>query len=1601
MPRVLTEDKARPISVEEIEKDDKYDLNSEFKAESDSLIYTYNSQDDLVLWTDFCGKDSYTSTIDGIAGGDYVKFAKDRSENGNDNQVYGSPDLLARRVDEASLPYILSLIAAYVPGSTAEDFTRESIDMCGTPCSFFNISSANQGEDDCVMYAHGSDHLYISHNTDLTHTNSENTSDEPFSISLWYYPVDTENNPYRLYDKGGEARSNAPTILHKAFEYALYIRECGKLEFVLYDINIDAPYVQQAASQVSTFNGTASTLTCRSNQNVLKPGQWNHITITYDGSGARNGMKIYVNCIDETNPNDIPATRTGAKTYSPGVPLTTEAAFQEAYDTFSGIVYHTDDDEDPSAYTNMKTFSTPLVFASSAYPGAGDLLTTGGAVNNLQITDYRSFVWNGSQLPLSLLFDFAMWKKELDEENIIAICNATRYCAIKYSIRSIPYRDSGYINLSPKVLNRIRDQKRNELSVIDRIGDRSDRRVKERPPFNDRNTIFFGDKTSDHFKKGKFKFLTLNLGFSDIAFGIPVGGIEPDNNKWEFENALIKREKRKDFDGEVYYDKALTLSGEGQSWIQTKNKVNNAILYYDLILGPYNQSIGNLNLSAVPKEGANLYIQVQIDEGDSWVTVKTHSVSSSVLALTSFYSPNFNSGIILNENQHKFRRSFSLHFNDIDTKGQPYKIRFMTSDRCWGIGKIEILSANQTIRPPLLIDHDAYYGKEIDKKIIATPHTRSDLETTGRSVSGISDTGLYFSDEVTQRLLPFKDNTQIPFSGKTFFDSGVDPEILPGFSSNLKDKTQFTIEINANSEKEVGFSKKMNLYNGANTDESGNSTDFLTNGDDKINALTITNATIAEEIFFGGSSVSDGQPVNVFWNNTTKEFENGYGFKGFRAASGLGLLATTTNGITFSSIDTVGTGSTKTDSLADPLEDDQYFGNEIISSFAQPVKSQGFPTLKDYGPGYDNAIKMSDYITKPFILEKVVLEFDSKFEFAKTGQSNENAVSAHKINYNYYKIDTDPEEPDRPSLKQSSNNYIIIPSFTLMKVNKNVIKSFYTHLKFISGDAPGEINYYNFETNSYHRDQIENEIITYGQVCLYASGSGRTNVEKLLNSGLSRDLNINILEMNGQSSSSISNGLNAFTSSLKIETPVRTLPVVSPNQRVYMRDIYPHGGPTQNRTFSHFPSSQTGGRSVNNLKNITIEKPDISDKNVSISTSNKGLINNQQSTDKKNKVNYKIPSIFNAQDPIDAESSGYLATDESKLISPYILNPSDRLTLTFHYPIPQSGYATLPGSTDTLFNKMTIGKNIKIHLFGSQVQDKKEFHETMNQALTTAEIGEVIGSESITDQFNVFSKDEYHKTFVDRSSMYAYVDQFTLSIPILGNITFDLAKIYTSDLPKLMLSSQGRSNSFIDLNAKNRIGLKSVNKIHKFLTYIIASGSIDDIVAEEGYANFDHEFEGHYLNPIIQPKIGSLSTSYHEYNKTFTFPFFSAYNNQRSYFDEGLESGETQQIISKEKYTFSHKHFGHYADIIDFAKDSKYSKINSFGIVPLPIIDSIEYKKVKKNETLTSPVSVTFVTGSYDSKSIKSFYATSRVLLSDTANISYNSEIDGPFTDRI
>ena len=95
--------------------------------------------------------------------------------------------------------------------------TEESLDMCGDPCFFMNLGLPIT-TDECKYLALGADHAYIPNNSDLHHTNDANSADKPFSLSLWYYPIDGETNPTKVYDKGGDSRLFAPTLFHKTFE---------------------------------------------------------------------------------------------------------------------------------------------------------------------------------------------------------------------------------------------------------------------------------------------------------------------------------------------------------------------------------------------------------------------------------------------------------------------------------------------------------------------------------------------------------------------------------------------------------------------------------------------------------------------------------------------------------------------------------------------------------------------------------------------------------------------------------------------------------------------------------------------------------------------------------------------------------------------------------------------------------------------------------------------------------------------------------------------------------------------------------------------------------------------------------------------------------------------------------------------------------------------------------------------------------------------------------------------------------------------------------------------------------------------------------------
>ena len=83
--------------------------------------------------------------------------------------------------------------------------------------------------------------------------------------------------------------------------------------------------------------------------------------------------------------------------------------------------------------------------------------------------------------------------------------------------------------------------------------------------------------------------------------------------------------------------------------------------------------------------------------------------------------------------------------------------------------------------------------------------------------------------------------------------------------------------------------------------------------------------------------------------------------------------------------------------------------------------------------------------------------------------------------------------------------------------------------------------------------------------------------------------------------------------------------------------------------------------------------------------------------------------------------------------------------------------------------------------------------------------------------------------------------------------------------------------------------------------------------------------------------------------------------------------GKNQQIISREKYIFSHDHFGHYSDLLEVSRDSKF----------------------KSGFFKNSPIIAQFVTGAINLDNNTLEYHT---IINQNATNSYNTTTNGEIT---
>lgn len=1015
-------------------------------------------------------------------------------------------------------------------------------------------------------------------------------------------------------------------------------------------------------------------------------GGLNHIVITYDGSETAAGMRVYL------NGENITATTGGA-----------------------------------GSYTGMTNGSGNLFFGS----GAGT---------------------SGTSLPLGSSFGGAatltepsIWNAELSQDDIRAIYNASLTCQSKSSTS-----DSGYTSLPPRV--KLRDLDNHPLSYpsVLRTGDR-DRKGNFKISFDDTATLIFGNAIQDDFT---------NIRDTEIASS------RIDKTKWSFSEGMeIRRETLQGFNGTTFQDGVLVFTGEGNflrdRFIQTKQKVRNATITFDLVQGPHNQRVGESFLS----QGLNLergtsaeQLLVQISTHGvalgTWQTIKTFTPG----LLTEFYSP----GALDLERDPRYRRTFDtsgasdqgtfdeeykafrkkvvIPFSQINDPGEAYYVRIIQATHTggekavWAIGTIRIESMNQDIRYPLLVDHDTAAGKRVAESFIATPHTRSDITAVGRTVSGISDTMLTFTP--TEDVSPFNETLAIESLDSTnmFHSIGTFPQVLDGFSSRLADKTKFTLDISTYNSDYFGY-----------TSGSGGQPPFPLGGSSQLPLMGYYNHTLKK-----WESIAKG----YFWN-CTNLFDHP-----FDSQNSI-MHAVTSSAVGFGSFGYVATDDGF--KFSRNAED-----KSILNTYSRHITNFGFPFDGRYHATGSQTISATDLgITKPFLLEKIIFEFDGMFEYADPpGLYNSNAVDS-AFQFKVLSGTNSERYTGRSSLYTIDPAYkYYLPTFFLLRQSKGYINGFKIKNKFdqaasndsqvtgslIGADSEGDYNvhipdYYDLSGDGEKNAYVDTtrDLTAYGQLGILVSGSfnsgsisndtGYVNIQKVLGNGMERN---GLVKISPQYDSLP--GDCSFTGSFRIgfapevtqqydsatcTSVVLAMPSLSPSKFVSGTLLLDNKAPRE---------IEASRRLVNNY-------PGFRDASLTLGGAPRTKT---------------IKNLFTVQQPrslIDGTEhlrQAKLSEERVNIPSPYVLMPGDDLVIGLQYPLAEDPVrlGTVNGK-NRFQDKMKLHGPAKIHLYGSLISNKKEFHEYNNQNLTSDAIHEVIGAEKILDQFQTATRSELSGSYVD------------------------------------------------------------------------------------------------------------------------------------------------------------------------------------------------------------------------------------------------------------
>lgn len=900
---------------------------------------------------------------------------------------------------------------------------------------------------------------------------------------------------------------------------------------------------------------------------------------------------------------------------------------------------------------------------------------------------------------------------------------------------------SGFLNNPVRTIIRDLDIQTGTYPTVHRMNRKDDTGILSNIVFDDTKTIKFGNAINDDF--------TIE---EDNVFSRQV-----NSSLWEVSttDVLVKKEFDPASDLELTTG-AVVLGGIGDSdgrWLKTKNKIANPTLIFSVLQGPYNNTgaLANFKLNLGQGQITDTFkIQASID-GNNWNY--DIDINASNLGTTYDEYINLDSGVLqptpiftffngltgeqqnTSGQQKKAVLNIKLDIQDFSKAGlkEPFYLRFIQpsiSDNnvaVWAIGHVNIISREDQVTYPHLGVNSHATNFQLTQSI-ATPNYVGNLIASGSSISNISDIKrLPFSDQAAS---PFNEESVIDFTNDGFYTVGTKEDTTPGFSSGLLSKTKFEVDLSPNQTIELGYTKPL------------------------------------------ASTSDDGQQLMCYWNPEEKKWEKigqPYSTLNVRGVSGdthkhvVGILTSSCVGFGpferfVDGLDNVGINNWT-----------QLVDEHQIQAYNKPTTTFNFP----YGPQYhatsSQYIKARDLgITKPFLFEKSVIEFNASFEKDISSNSTNHTLGSTqaRIKGDFAYGDNESQYGDFGSAPSTSGAIFkgitfITPTFFMLRQGKNT----YNIDRFYSAGTGDGVRNYNYSLSVPREQKIisgssqsvhvntSRDLVTYSQIRIIHTGSyNGGGVATGLSVPLSSlnevyDLDAPSLIVTASASDILEETQLNLTSSFKIENSVKNACRYGNSTSIKFSITNPDGTPEDH---------------------ILISK-DYTTRGFSPLESSRSVVNGYASSiiDK----NATVATLGSANgDPLTIVSANKLNT--INVASPYIIFPDDELIFGWQYPLFSRYENSRPTSTSVGRFKMNLFGDSKLTLYGSQIKDGKEFHEGLNQNLTSNVVHEVIGSDPVIDQWQIETRGELTGSFEETVP-------FNIKYPIAihGDAIFDPTEV--------------------------------------------------------------------------------------------------------------------------------------------------------------------------------------------------------------------------------